>query len=452
MKQEIKIPEVAEGVKSGTVVALMVAVGDKVEADQTLLELETDKAVVAIPTPEAGTISEIRVAEGDSVKIGTVIMLLESATGTTGKREAGGEDDRTEKTQAEDEVPAADTKTAGAKKPAEVQDPTPAPLEVVPDNAADSLDLTPVRRDDRVAPAAPSVRRQARELGVDIYQVQGTGPAGRISAEDVRSFVHDTMQRVTGGAMGTAEFPGLHAQRPLPDFSRFGATSREPMSKIRDLTADAMSYAWSTIPMVTQYDKAQIGRVEAFRKEFNLKSTPENKLTMTAFLAKVCAAALKVFPQFNSALDLASRELVLLAYINVGVAVDTPNGLLVPVLRDVDQKGVEQLAVELNELAGRTRERRVKPDELEGGTFTISNLGGIGGSAFTPIVYAPQVAILGVSEAAMQPVWNGTEFEPQLLMPLSLTYDHRVIDGADGARFLRWICQALENPLHMIMK
>jgi pyruvate dehydrogenase E2 component (dihydrolipoamide acetyltransferase) len=451
MKQEIRIPEIAEGVKAGTVVALSVAVGDRVEADQTLLELETDKAVVAIPTPSAGKISEICVAEGETIEIGALIAVLESEVETETQKETGEDHGRDQETQTAVEDQAADASSAGVEEPAAQPEPAPAPLEVVQDPGAGAPELSPVRRDDRVAPAAPSVRRLARELGVDIYQVQGTGVAGRISAEDVRTFVHDTMERVTGGAMGTAEFPGLHAQRPLPDFSRFGEFSREPFSKIRDLTADAMSYAWSTIPMVTQYDKASIAQVEEFRREFNLRATAETKLTMTAFLVKVCAAALKVFPQFNSALDLASRERVLLHYINIGVAVDTPNGLLVPVLRHVDQKGVEKIALELNELAGRTRERRVKPDEMEGGTFTISNLGGIGGTAFTPIVYAPQVAILGVSEAEMQPVWNGSEFVPQLMMPLSLTYDHRLIDGADGARFLRWICRALGNPLYLVL-
>ena len=213
-----------------------------------------------------------------------------------------------------------------------------------------------------------------------------------------------------------------------------------------------MGYAWSTIPMVTQYDKAQISGVEAFRSEFNYRSTADAKLTMTAILAKVCAVALKIFPQFNSSLDLARKELILKHYVHIGVAVDTPSGLLVPVLRDADQKGIEQLAIELNEIAIRTRERKIGPAELEGGSFTISNLGGIGGNAFTPIVYAPQVAILGVSQAEMQQVWNGREFTAQLMMPLSLSSDHRVIDGADGARFLRWICRALEQPLEMVMK
>jgi pyruvate dehydrogenase E2 component (dihydrolipoamide acetyltransferase) len=219
---------------------------------------------------------------------------------------------------------------------------------------------------------------------------------------------------------------------------------------VRNITADAMSYAWSTIPMVTQYDKADITELEAFRKDYNLKATV--KLTMTAFLVKVCAAALKAFPQFNSTLDLARKELILKQYVSIGVAVDTPGGLLVPVIRDADQKGVETLAGELNETAEKTRERRISPADMEGGTFTISNLGGIGGTAFTPIVYAPQVAILGVSRAEMEPVWDGGQFAPRLRMPLSLTYDHRVIDGADGARFLRWICAAIEKPINLVMK
>ncbi len=299
------------------------------------------------------------------------------------------------------------------------------------------------------------MRRLARDLGVDIYQVQGSGPGGRISEADVRGFVRETMQRITGGGPAPAafgEFAGLHAQRPLPDFSKWGPVSREPLSRIRELTADAMSYAWSTIPMVTQYDRARITGIEKFRKEFNLTAGSDDRLTMTAILTKVCAAALHAFPRFNSSLDLAGKELVLKEYVHIGVAVDTPAGLLVPVLRDADAKGLEALATELNAIAGKARERKMTPADMEGGTFTISNLGGVGGTSFTPIVYAPQVAILGVSTAAMQPEWDGQQFVPQLVMPLSLTYDHRVIDGADGARFLRWICEALENPLLLVMK
>lgn len=438
MAQEIIVPEVSDGVTEGTIIALAVEVGDRVEADQTLLEMETDKAVVAIPSPFDGTITEIRVAEGDTVKVGAVIM-------------AG---------QASGAAP----EPVSAPKPTAEPSPEPVPVEPVavattpPTPATDSaseVDLTAVHTGDMVAPAAPSVRRLSRELGVDIYQVQGTGPGERISEDDVRNFVRDTMKRITGGGnvpSTTGEFPGLHAQRPLPDFTKWGGVTVEPLSNVRNITADAMSYAWSTIPMVTQYDKADISELEAFRKTFNAKSGADSKLTMTAILVKVCAAALKVFPQFNSSLDLARKELILKNYVGIGVAVDTPGGLLVPVLRDADQKGIEGLSLELGELAVKARERRISLADMEGGTFTISNLGGIGGTAFTPIVYAPQVAILGVSRAEMENVWNGSEFQPKLRMPLSLTYDHRVIDGADGARFLRWICQALEEPINLVMK
>lgn len=448
MALEIKVPEVSDGITAGTVIALSVAVGDVVVADQTLLELETDKAVVEIPSPAAGTITEIRVSEGDSVAIGAVIMLLEAATGTEAVDEA-------EKSAEPPPQEAPRQPDAEAPKPAaSAEKPKAPPLPPAVTNGG-QIDLSSVRRDDRVAPAAPSIRRLARDLGVDIYQVQSSGAAGRISAEDVRLFVRDTMQRLTGGGPAgqtRGEFRGLHAQRPLPDFSAWGGIRREKLSRVRELTADAMSYAWSTIPMVTQYDQANITELEAFRKDANKHLAEEDRLTMTAILVKVCAIALRTFPQFNSSLDLASKELILKDYTHIGVAVDTPAGLLVPVLRDADRKGIETLAGELNLLASRTRERKLSPAEMEGGCFTISNLGGIGGSAFTPIVYAPQVAILGVSRSAMKPVWNGQEFEAKLVMPLSVTYDHRVIDGADGARFLRWICAALEHPIHLAMK
>ena len=447
MKHEIRVPAVSEGVTEGTVVNITVAVGDSVEVEQTLLELETDKAVVEVPSSHAGKITEVLVAEGDRVAIGAVIMVLESSGG----------DEEVEALEIDSEdIPApvveaepVSTVVTEQAEPAELQDSSTPPRD------EPQVDLTTVRRNDLVAPAAPSVRRLARDLGVDIYQVQGTGPGGRISEDDVRNFVREAMQRITGGGpvpSMVGEFPGLHAQRPLPDFSRWGAIRREPLSRVRELTADSMGYAWSTIPMVTQYDNAQITEIEAFRQKTNQRASAENRLTMTAIMVKVCAAALKAFPGVNSSLDLANNELVLKDYVHIGVAVDTPGGLLVPVIRDADQKGIERLATELNGLAEKTRERKISPADMEGGTFTISNLGGVGGTSFTPIVYAPQVAILGISSAAMQPVWDGNQFIPQLIMPLSLTYDHRVVDGADGARFLRWICEALENPLNLVMK
>ncbi len=439
MKQEIKIPEVAEGVTGGTVVALKVAVGDQVVFDQTLLELETDKAVVAIPSPLEGQISEIRVAEGAEVEVGSVVMLLEPSA-------APQEQPEVVAPSAVDAAPES-SDSAGAEVATEPE--TPSFGEKEQPVAELPLEQKDGHRGPLVAAAAPSVRHLARELGVDIHQVSGAGPGGRINADDIRLYVNHKMQSVANQGSSAAN---AHHSRALPDFSRFGPSRREPLSKVRQLTADAMSYAWSTIPMVTQYDKAAIDSVEKFRKEFNRSAGPETRLTMTAFLVKVCAAALRVFPQVNSALDLSRRELILHHFINIGVAVDTPGGLLVPVIREAESKGVEKIAAELTELAARARERRLGPAEMEGGTFTISNLGGIGGSAFTPIVYAPQVAILGVSTAEMQPKWNGSEFEPQLMLPLSLTYDHRVIDGAAGARFLRWICRALENPLNLVMK
>ncbi len=486
MKKEINVPEVSEGVTEGTVVDLSVAVGDTVEEDQTLLEFETDKAVIAIPSPQGGKVAEIKVSEGDTVKVGAVIMILDvageaedEAAADESSEDAGSveaedaseeepdeepetarEDAKEEELVAEEEPEEEaeeETETKDAKEETDKDEASPAKRDQASQtkDESDDVDLTTVRRGDQVAPAAPSVRRLARELGVDIYQVQGTGPGERISAQDVRDFVRVTMQRITGGGPSPAvhgEFPGLHAQRPLPDFSKWGEVERKSLSRVRKVTADAMSYAWSTIPMVTQYDQAQVSEIEAFRQEYNRRANPENRLTMTAILVKVCAAALKAFPNFNSSLDLANQEIVLKEYVHIGVAVDTSVGLLVPVIRDADRKGIETLALELNEMAEKTRERKISPDDMEGGTFTISNLGGIGGTAFTPIVYAPQVAILGVSTAALEPEWDGEQFVPKLVMPLSLSYDHRVIDGADGARFLRWVCESLENPLQLVMK
>jgi len=442
MAQDIVVPEVSDGVTEGTVISVAVAVGDRVETDQTLLELETDKAVVALPAPFAGVISSIEVSEGDTVPIGAIVMKGEPVGAAAVPAPPTDEPEQAAATT--EEPPAAPDPLPPAPAAAPASPPTDAPV-----------DVATVRSGGQVAPAAPSVRRLARDLGVDIYQVQGSGPGGRINEDNVRTFVRTTMQRITGGGpapAATGEFPGLHAQRPLPDFSKWGGISVEPLSKVRQITADAMSYAWSTVPMVTQEDRADVTELERFRREHNLRAAPADKLTMTAIMVRICAGALRAFPRFNSSLDLARRELILKDYIHVGVAVDTAGGLLVPVIRDADRKGIEQLATELNAVAEKTRERRISPADMEGGTFTISNLGGIGGTNFTPLVYAPQVAILGISRAATEPVWSGQEFAPRLIMPLSLTYDHRVIDGADGARFLRWICSAIEEPINLVMK
>ncbi|MEW6279935.1 MAG: 2-oxo acid dehydrogenase subunit E2, partial [Candidatus Eremiobacterota bacterium] len=305
----------------------------------------------------------------------------------------------------------------------------------------------PAEKPTRLAPAAPSVRRLAREIGVDIYAVAGTGPGGRISAEDVKQ----TAKRMLGDggasvATPTATSPAVRAA--LPDFSKWGPVERQPMKGVRRKTAEQMTLAWTTIPQVTQYDQADITQLEALRKELSPRAEKSvgGKLTVTAILIKVLAGGLKKFPEFNSSLDLERQELVSKRFFNVGVAVDTPGGLLVPVVKNVDRKNVLELCGELQTLAEKARDRKVGPDDLSGACITVTNLGGIGGTAFSPIVNPPEVAILGVSRARMEPVWDGAAFVPRLMLPLSLSYDHRVIDGANGARFLRWVCEALEKP------
>jgi pyruvate dehydrogenase E2 component (dihydrolipoamide acetyltransferase) len=477
MSQDIRVPEVSDGITKGTVIGVSVAEGDRVEADQTLLELETDKAVVAVPSPFTGTITAIKVAEGDEVDIGQVVMQgdpegagAESDAKPQPDQAASAEESEVDleaadfqeaDSPAESDGTATDERDASRPKASpetkddakqETRDEDKDTDEARDERPSGGGQLPPPRTEptppDQVAPASPIVRRFARELGVDIHAVEGTGPGGRIGEQDVRDFV----KRVMEGGAAAPTMGGATGQRPLPDFTKWGEVERQKLSQVRKITADAMAYAWATAPRVTQDDKADVTAVEAFRQEFNRKAAKEDKLTMTAILVKVVAAALQAFPQLNSSLDLDAGELVLKKYIHVGVAVDTPGGLLVPVIRDADRKGIATLATELNETAAKTRDRKISPADMEGGSFTISNLGGIGGTYFTPIVYAPQVAILGVSRAEMEPVWDGQEFQPRLRMPLSLSYDHRVVDGADGARFLRWICSALEQPLLLVME
>jgi pyruvate dehydrogenase E2 component (dihydrolipoamide acetyltransferase) len=299
---------------------------------------------------------------------------------------------------------------------------------------------------DAVAPAAaPSVRRIARELGVEIRQVAGTGPGGRITVDDVQAFVK---QALAGGAAATAQpsiAPG--AQQPLPDFSKWGEVERKPLSNIRRKTAEHLGHAWNVIPHVTQHDKADITSLEELRKKYGSQAERAGgKLTVTAVALKIVAGAIRKFPQFASSIDVARGQLVYKKYAHVGVAVDTDRGLLVPVLRDVDRKGIIELSAELAKASEKARAGKLSLDDMSGGVMTITNLGGIGGVGFTPIVNWPEVAILGISRGALEPLWNGSAFEPRLMLPLSLSYDHRVIDGADAARFLRWVADAFEQP------
>jgi len=427
MLKEVVVPEIGENVESGEVVNVMVEPGAKVSVDQSLLELETDKAVVEIPSPFAGKVAEILVKAGDTVKIGQAFAKIDAGEETT----AADAEEKSVPTEKEPEE-----KTAAQEK-----QPKPMPTSVPDDGPRPDAAPEPKTRQgepprsEKAVAAPPSVRRLARELGVSVDDVTGSGPGGRISAEDVKQYAKSLL---SGGKDATSD---------AADFDRQGATERVPLSNVRKITAAAMSESWRTVPHVTQYDRADVTELEDYRKEYGPEvEAAGGKLTVTSVLLKVTAAALKVFPQFNASLDAERDELILKKYYHIGVAVDTERGLLVPVVRDVDRKNIVQLSVELSELAQRTRDKKIKPDELHGGNFTISNLGGIGGTIFSPIVYAPQVAIIGVGRATMEPKYIDSEFRPRLMLPLALSYDHRVIDGADGARFLRWVCEAMEEP------
>jgi pyruvate dehydrogenase E2 component (dihydrolipoamide acetyltransferase) len=431
MLKEVRLPEIAENVETGDVVKVLVSEGDSVDADQPLVELETDKAVLEVPSPHKGTIAEVLISAGDTVKIGQVLFKID--TSATPDKDAAAAETRGD---AEDTPP--ETAQREAPKPETATDskpPAATPADQEPPTASAPAAERPEDREP--PPASPSVRRLARELGVDLNRVKGSGSGGRILKEDLKDFTRQTVE--TAGATSSAAAPE--------------GETREPMTKVRQITARGMAQAWASIPHVTQFDQADITALENFRKRFAGRvESVGGKLTVTAILLKVVASALKVFPAFNASLDMAREEIVLKHFCNIGVAVDTDRGLLVPVVRDVNRKNITELSVELNTLAGKARDKKITPDELDGGTFTISNLGGIGGTGFTPIVYPPQVAILGVARARREPVYVDGAFEPRLMLPLSVSYDHRLIDGADGARFLAWIVRALEDPILLALE
>jgi len=426
---EIKIPDMGEGIESGTVANVLVSKGDRIDKDQPLIELETEKAVVEIPSEVTGTVTGVLVKAGDEVKVGQAILKVTTAVAPEKKAVAE------KPVPAEIETPA---ETVEKEEPKAVIQPVK--TEAVPVPEQKETALIP-------AAAAPSVRRFAREIGVNINEVKGTGPNNRISIDDIKNYSKLQHQQRAAGA------PGAVPVVSLPDFSKWGEFVREPMSKVREKTAVHLSTAWATVPHVTQFDKADITEMEKLRKQFASKTEASGgKLTMTAILLKICAAALRVFPQFNASVDMQNKEIVYKKYLNIGIAVDTDRGLLVPVIRDVDKKNIVDLSVELTQIAQKARDRKLSLEEMQGGNFTISNLGGIGGTAFTPIVNAPEVAILGVSRSRFEPVYTNEEFEPRLMLPLSLSYDHRVIDGADGARFIRWVVEAIEQPFKIVLE
>jgi pyruvate dehydrogenase E2 component (dihydrolipoamide acetyltransferase) len=437
MSIEIKVPDLGENVESGRVVAVLISVGESIEIDQPILELETDKAVLEVPSSAAGKVTEIKVAEGDDIASGNVCLVIEAEaeSGASEAEESSGlADDEPNKTV---ENPAEPPQTAVTQP------------EIAMEKQETITQLPLPKRDiTQMAPAAPSVRKFSREIGVNIHAVSGSGPSGRISIEDVKRYSKQlNEQRHDAKTI----FSGMPAEA-LPDFSQWGAVDTEKMSKLRETAAKHLSYAWAAIPHVTQFDKADITELERMRKKYAKKAeTAGGKLTVTAILLKIIEKALKKFPIFNSSVDMEKKEVILKRYYNIGVAADTPAGLMVPVVKNVDQKNIFSLAAELSELSAKARDRKLSLEEMQGGNFSISNLGGIGGIGFTPVVNSPEVAILGVSRAEMQPVYENGEFLPKLVMPLALSYDHRVIDGADAARFLRWVCQALEEPFFLLL-
>jgi pyruvate dehydrogenase E2 component (dihydrolipoamide acetyltransferase) len=474
---DLTLPELGENISAGDVLRILVKPGDALAKDQPVLELETDKATIEVPSSLAGTVGDIKVKPGDKVKVGQVILTVaddgDGAAAAPAKAETAGAEQRQEGQKRQDakaEKPEAKPLPA---PPAEKAQPASEPAAAERESAADSAsqpaaasapqaraaaarppsgNVVDINRGARPAPeaaaaelppapAAPSVRRMARELGVDINQVTGSDPSGRISVDDVKAYA----KRLVTGAIKT----GGAAAEPLPDFSRWGDIERQPMRAVRRKTAEHLSFAWQTIPHVTQCDLADVTALDELRKKYAKQvEAAGGNLTVTAIAVKVVAAALRVFPQFNASIDMAADEIVLKKFVNIGIAVDTDRGLLVPVIRNADRKNIVQLAVELAQLSEKARTRKISLEEMQGGTFSISNLGGIGGTYFTPIVNAPEVAILGISRARMEPVHqkDSGQFVPRFMLPLSLSYDHRVIDGADGIRFLRWVCEALEQP------
>ncbi len=437
------------------VIEVLVSEGDTVDAEQSLITLESDKATMEVPAPEAGTVTSVKIKVGDKVKQGSVIMELEPAEGGAAP-EAG---DKPE-TPAADEPASSDASGEPKEDAAASQAPSPPAETPATDHPAHQVeaDRSPVPHSDidsslfRKAHASPAVRRFARELGVDLSKVQGSGRKGRILKDDVQQFVKGVMQQGGTAAAPTAETGAGIPPVPAVDFSRFGEIEEQPLSRIKKISGPHLQRSWLNVPHVTQFDEADITELEAFRKgEKQAAEQHGVKLTPLAFLVKACAGALKALPEFNSSLKPSGDAIILKKYINIGVAVDTPQGLVVPVIKDADKKGIYQIATDLAELSGKARDGKLAPGDMQGGTFSISSLGGIGGTAFTPIVNAPEVAILGVSRSEIKPRWNGTEFVPRLMLPLSLSYDHRVIDGAAAARFTTHLAGLLGDLRRLIL-
>lgn len=490
MTTQFKLPELGENVESGVVTSVLVSVGDTVDKDQPVIELETDKAVVEVPCENSGTVSEIRTKEGDELKVGDVILVLDGKEGAgaskrkearekkapeakkkeevKAKKEKVVEEEKKEQEEAEAkrkgeaeekaeaqkvEAEQAKAKEAKAQKEKAEEEKGEAEERKKEKAEAPAPEPTPEKVPERTGTvrAAPSVRRLAREIGIDIHAVQPSSPGAAITSDDVKAYARSIHGgEGEGGAGGTLATAGAYK---LPNFEKWGSVTREKMSTVRRMTGERTAQSWSTVPHVTQNDKADITELEKFRKEYGKLAEQEGgKLTVTAILVRVLAEGLKRYPMFNASVDAENAEIVYKEYYNVGVAVDTEWGLLVPSIKNADKKSLIDIAVELSDISDRARQRKTSLDELQGSCMTITNLGGIGGTSFTPIVNLPEVAILGVSRASTEPVYVDGEFVPRSMMPISLSYDHRVIDGADAARFARWMCRVLEQPMTLFLE
>lgn len=532
MSTTIKLPELGENVDSGELTRILVSVGDTISKDQPLLELETEKATIEVPSPVSGVIKELHVQQGRQVKVGDPLFTVDE-NGASAKPEARRQEiGRQPKEDAPQQAPPKPVKSGqravekerqagsgGVKPPApppQAAAPAMAPAKKTtpearpvprsepiaepsaigaqpkkaetepqrrkakpalrtepsagikqepftgeatekeaeaPAEAEEGETVIPFRTEPpeepkrHLAPASPSIRRLARELGVDINKVVGTGPEGRIDEQDVKNYAREAIARAGGAQLPRETFA------EMPDFGKWGAIERKPMTNVRRVTAERLAQAWRNVPQVTQFDNADVTELENLRTRFSERQdSGAPKITVTAVALKIVAAALARFPQFGASVDMANREIIYKRYCNIGIAVDTSYGLVVPVVRDADQKSIPQLARELADLSERAREKKLALDEMAGGVFTITNLGGIGGTGFSPIVNYPQVAILGISRLTVEPRHIEGSFQPRKILPLSLSYDHRLIDGADAARFLRWVAEALEEPASLLFR
>lgn len=429
--KQVLVPDIGN-YKDVSIIEVMVKVGDTIKAEDNLVTLETDKAAMDVPSPYAGVIKEMKVKVGDKVSQGSLILLLESSDAVSAPQ--------TSKPVAAT-PPAPAVATPPTTQPAVAAKPAAAPMPVA------AVQPPPVS--GGIAHASPAIRRFARELGVQVAQVKGSGEKGRVTKDDVQNFVKAALAQPRGATGGN----GLQVlAMPVVDFAKFGTIETRPLSRIKKISGANLHRNWVTIPHITQFDEADITEMDAFRKELGVEYAKQNiKITPLAFLVKAVVVALQQFPEFNASLDASGENLVLKQYFHIGVAVDTPDGLMVPVLRDVDKKGIVQLAKELGEISARAREKKITAAEMQGGCFSISSLGGIGGTAFTPIINAPELAILGVSKAIIKPMHQDDTFVARLMLPLSLSYDHRVIDGAAAARFIVFLSQVLADTRRLAL-